>query len=208
VVGCESVRQSCSSRNVSSRFSAVLLAGGKSRRMGRDKAFVEIDGVPLWQRQLRTLHQLGLSEIFLAAPRRDEWNNAPCTIITDAQEDSGPLGGIVAALERSSSPLLLALAVDVPNITGDYLLHLVELCEDDRGVVPRTDRYEPLVALYPRRSLALAERLLVEGSYSLQTFADRCIADGMAVEHRVPAADASLFLNMNTPAELAAVADE
>ncbi len=175
--------------------------------MGRDKALVEIDGIPLWRRQLRLLEKLGPTEIFLAAPPRDEWQDAPCIIIPDAQEDSGPLGGIVSALRRSSAPLLLALAVDLPNITSDYISGLIALCSDGRGVVPRTDRLEPLVAIYPTRSLALAEQLLAAGSNSVQIFAGRCIAEEMAIEHRVAPPDASLFLNMNTPAELAAVAE-
>ena len=53
-------------------FSAALLAGGRSSRMGRDKAFLEIDGVPLWQRQLQTLRELGPSETFLAGPMQSE----------------------------------------------------------------------------------------------------------------------------------------
>ena len=175
--------------------------------MGRDKAFIEVDGVPLWRQQLRVLEQLAPAEIFLAGPPRDEWQDAPCTIIPDAQEDSGTLSGIVAALRRSSTPLLLALAVDLPNMTSDYLQRLLALSEPDRGVVPRTERFEPLVAIYPARSRDLAERLLAARSYSLQQFAARCISEGMTIEHHVSAADAALFLNMNTPEELAAVAE-
>ena len=175
--------------------------------MGRDKAFIEIDGLPLWRRQLRMLEQLTPTEIFLAGPARDDWNDAACTVIPDAQENAGPLAGIASALRRSSSPLLLALAIDLPNMTSEYLQHLAELCPAERGVVPRTERFEPLVAFYPARSLALAEQLLAAGSYSLQTFADRCVAEELAIEHRVPPAEASLFLNMNTPAALAAVAE-
>jgi molybdopterin-guanine dinucleotide biosynthesis protein A len=172
--------------------------------MGRDKAFLEIEGVPLWRRQLRILEQLGPVEIFLAGPARDEWQDAGCTIIPDAQEDSGPLSGIVTALRRAPSPLLLALAVDLPNITSDYLATLVARCADDTGVVPRTERFEPLAAIYPARSLHIAEQLLASGNFSLQQFADRCIAEEMASEHRVSPDDAFLFLNMNTPADAVA----
>ncbi|HEX8678793.1 MAG TPA: molybdenum cofactor guanylyltransferase [Chthoniobacterales bacterium] len=192
---------------MSSPFSAVLLAGGKSSRMGRDKAFVEIDGVPLWQRQLRLLEQLAPAEIYLAGPPREEWNDAACTVIPDAQEDSGPLAGIVSALRRSRTPLLLALAVDLPNITSDYLERLLDLCTNDRGVVPRTDRFEPLVAIYPARALSTAEQLLSARSYSLQAFARRCVAEHFVVEHQVAPADTALFLNMNTPAALDLIRD-
>ena len=82
-------------------FSAVLLVGGKSSRMGRDKAFIEIEGVPLWQRQLQTLTQLAPKQIFLAGPARSEWEDADCETIADEPGDIGPLGGLMAALEHS-----------------------------------------------------------------------------------------------------------
>ena len=173
--------------------------------MGRDKAFVEVDGVPLWRRQLRVLEQLAPAEIFLAGPARPEWKDAGWTIIPDAEENSGPLAGLASALRRCSTPLLLALAVDLPNITSDYLHLLLALCTAQRGVVPRSERFEPLVALYPKASAEIATQLLASPDHSLQHFAARCIAAELAIEHRVAPADEPLFLNMNTPAELAAV---
>lgn len=183
-------------------FSAVLLAGGKSSRMGRDKAFIELDGVPLWRRQLRILEELDPPEIFLAGPSRAEWNSVGCTIIPDAQEESGPLGGLLAGLRRCSTSRLLALAVDLPNMQGAYLRKLLERCAPGKGVVPVTGRFEPLVAIYPISSLGIAEQLLSNGRYSLQDFARHCVADGLIIEQPVSPAEAALFLNMNTPADL------
>ena len=170
--------------------------------MGRDKAFIEIEGVPLWQRQLGILERLGPAEIFLAGPPRPEWSSAGCTIIPDAQNDAGPLAGLVAGLRRCSTSLLLALAVDLPHMTSNYLRELLELCAPEKGVVPASDHFEPLAAVYPITSLALAERLLQSGCYSLQDFACRCLADGFAIERPIRHAKAGFFLNMNTPADL------
>jgi len=174
--------------------------------MGRDKAFIEIDGVPLWQRQLRILERLAPAEIFLAASPRPEWNDGDYAIIADAQANCGPLGGLVTALQRSSTTHLLALAVDVPNITRHYLQSLLELCSHGKGVVPVTDRYEPLVAVYQKHSLRIAEQFLADGYYSLQEFVSRCVAEDLLLEHRVAPADAALFQNVNTPADLAVIA--
>lgn len=171
--------------------------------MGRDKALIEVDGVPLWQRQLRILQELGPTEIFLAGPSRPDWQDAGCTIIPDAQEDSGPLGGLVTALRHCSTSLLLALAVDLPRLTSDYLRELLDLC-GEKGVVPVTDRLQPLVAIYPVNALPLAEQLLSNGRYSLQNFAACCMAEGLTRQHPVGPEERSLFLNMNTPADLVA----
>ena len=186
-------------------FSAVLLAGGKSSRMRRDKAFIEINGVPLWQRQLQTLEQLAPNEIFLAGSARPEWNGARCTIITDAMEDSGPLGGLVAGLRHCSDQFLLVLAVDLPHMTSSYLHALLEICGSGKGAVPVTDRFEPLAAVYPVAALGLAESLLKSGRYSLQDFARSCLTEGLIIEHPVCPAETTLFLNINTPANLIAL---
>lgn len=170
--------------------------------MGRDKAFIEINGVPLWQRQLRILQELAPAEIFIAGPPRPEWENVGCVIVPDAQEECGPLGGIVAALRLSRSDLLLALAVDLPHMSANYLRVLVGRSADREGVIPWHDRYEPLAALYPKRALGLAEQLLASGEYSLQSFADACVREELALKQSISATDAALFLNMNTPADL------
>ena len=174
--------------------------------MGRDKAFIEIDGVPLWQRQLRILQKLALTEIFLAGPPHRQWENVGCVILPDAQEDCGPLGGIVAALRVSSSDLLLALAVDLPHISANYLRVLVNQADGGKGVIPWTNHYEPLAAVYPKRARGIAEQRLDAGEYSMQSFADACIRDELAIQQRVTSADAALFLNMNTPADFIAAA--
>lgn len=174
--------------------------------MGRDKAFIEIDGAPLWQRQLRMLEQLAPNEIFLAGPPRPEWQDAGFTIICDAQENAGPLGGVVAALRQCSTDFLLALAVDLPKMTVDYLRELIDAREDGKGVVPMRDRYEPLVALYPTGSLKIAEQLIAGGDYSLHELVRRCLAAGLLIKQPVRWSDVACFLNMNTPSDLAALA--
>ena len=78
------------------RCSAVLLAGGKSSRMGRDKALLEIDGEPLWRRQLATLRALEPEQLMVSGPPRGEGET-----VADEIEDAGPLGGVAAALPNA-----------------------------------------------------------------------------------------------------------
>jgi molybdopterin-guanine dinucleotide biosynthesis protein A len=189
---------------VSSPFSAVLLAGGRSTRTGTDKAFIEIDGVPLWRRQLQMLEALRPHELFLAGPRHEEWQEMNCIIIPDAEVNAGPLAGIAAALQRCSAPLLLVMAVDLPNMTHGYLHQLVGSCGSGIGIVPGSDeRLEPVVAVYPALSLPVAKSCLASRELSVQRFAARCVAEGLAVEKKIAAEERPLFLNMNTPDDLA-----
>lgn len=177
--------------------------------MGVDKAFIEIEGVPLWRRQLQLLEELSAHEIFIAGPAHKEWQEMNCIIIPDAEPNAGPLAGIAAALQRCSAPLLMVIAVDLPNMTSCYLRKLVDSCAADCGVVPSCgERSEPLVAIYPKRSLSLAERCVLSRDLSVQRFAASCMTEGLAIQKAITSDERWLFLNMNTPDDLAlALAD-
>ena len=172
--------------------------------MGEDKAFIELNGVPLWRRQLQILEALRPHELLVAGPAYDEWQEMNCTIISDAAPNAGPLAGIVAALQRCFAPLLLVLAIDLPNMSSRHLRGLVHACSADCGIVPSHGaRSEPLAAVYPTRALSLAEQCLASRDLSVQRFAARCVTEGFAVEKEITPADRPLFLNMNTPNDLA-----
>jgi len=183
------------------RCSAVLLAGGKSSRMGRDKASLEIAGEPLWRRQLATLRQLSPEQLMVSGPRREEWSE--CEIVADEIAGAGPLAGIAAALRKCATPRLVVLAVDLPEMTTDFLRSLLQLCGDRKGVVPRTcDRFEPLAAVYPVDCAALANAALRDGDFSMQRFARRAQAQDLLLERRLSDAETVFFANLNTPADL------
>ena len=94
--------------------------------MGRDKAFLEFEGEPLWRRQIATLQQLEPAQIMISGSSRAEWNEYE--IVTDEIVDAGPLAGVAAALQKCAAPLLVVLAVDLPRMTTDFLRSLLALC--------------------------------------------------------------------------------
>ncbi|MBA3386315.1 MAG: molybdenum cofactor guanylyltransferase [Chthoniobacterales bacterium] len=174
--------------------------------MGQDKALIEINGVPLWQRQIRLLAELEPGEIFLAGPPRDADATAAYTFLEDATPAAGPLGGLAAALRRCVTTRLLALALDLPQMTSAYLLQLLAQSDKRAGVVPiRGIRYEPLAAVYPKGSLATVEAMLAQQRYSLQNLCVLGSAEGWLLKRTVAPEDDYLFTNMNTPEDLAAL---
>ncbi|MBI3884173.1 MAG: molybdenum cofactor guanylyltransferase [Opitutae bacterium] len=182
-------------------FSAVLLAAGHSTRMGRDKALLEVDGRPLWQRQWDLLAEAGASERFLSVRTEQSWAPADATKVADVAPGAGPLAGIVAALERCSTPLLLVLAVDLPGMQAVYLRKLHERCGPARGVVPwrRGGRPEPLCAIYPREGLAAARELLAGGHHAVTGLAATAGSLGLIRTLAIEAEDEPLFVNWNSP---------
>lgn len=167
--------------------------------MQTDKALLEIEGAPLWLRQVHLLQALGPAELFIAGRAHEG-----CIALADAQPESGPLGGLVAGLRACSAPLLLTLAVDLPRMTSDYLRQLIAKCSETCGVVPQA---QPVCAVYPKRALALAERCLESRDCSMQRFVARCVAEDLVRRMDIESADERLFLNLNTPEDLRALDD-
>src|ERR1051325_1673089 len=106
-------------------LSAVILAGGRSRRMGRDKAWLEFRGRPLIVRAVELARGLGVREIFISGRAEVDYSQLNCRVLLDEQPGLGPVAGIERALQAAEAPLLLVLAVDLPRMTPDFLNQLI-----------------------------------------------------------------------------------
>jgi molybdopterin-guanine dinucleotide biosynthesis protein A len=186
-------------------FSAALLAGGQSSRMGTDKAAIEVDGQPLWQRQLDKLRAAGAAEVFISGRRAGPYAGSDCEIVEDRVADAGPLAGLEAALRHATHDWLLVLAVDLPDVPASLLASLVaEAIAADCGRVPaREDWLQPIAAVYPRRCLPLVEECLAGENRSLRRFFRLARKAGLADVHPLSAEEHALFRNLNSPADLA-----
>ena len=135
------------------RFSAVLLAGGESRRMGQDKATIVFSGRPLWQRQVELLRNLNPETIFISARTKPSWLAKGTELLLDEPPSRGPLSGIAKALTEMESTHLIALAVDMPFMTSAEMQLLSQLVAAGGGVVPVFQNCaEPLAAVYPKEA--------------------------------------------------------
>ena len=182
----------------SPNFSAVLLAGGNSTRMGRDKAALLIDGRPLWQRQLATLRATAPVELFISGKPDGPYAADGVPIIADAIPGLGPLAGLAAALRHARQARLLVLAIDLPAITAPFLGKLLA----GAPAVPRRDgRFEPLAAVYPSACRPLVEECLRESDRSMQRFVRLALEHRLLRIHDLDADEAALFRNVNTPAD-------
>src|ERR1700737_4025857 len=110
-------------------ISPVLLAGGESRRMGRDKATLAFQDKAPWQIQLDLLRKLEPVEIFVSARTDPAWRPKETQFVGDNPPSRGPLSGIAAALAQIRTPHLLVLAIDLPFMTEKYLRSLCDRIE-------------------------------------------------------------------------------
>lgn len=189
-------------------FSAVILCGGRSRRMGRDKALLPVNGEPLLMRQIRLVWSLKPTELFLSV--RAEAGAVPnvgtaenIQLLPDAHPECGPLGGIATALESISTNHVLFLAVDMPRMSAKVLRSLLAACSPYSGAAPRLNNLiEPLAAVYHRESLPIALRLIAAHRYSVRAFAEGCKEVGQLACLDIAAADRPAFENWNCPEDL------
>lgn len=187
-------------------FSAVLLAGGRSSRMGRDKALLmhPESGVPLVAHQVATLRAAGCAEVLLSVRTGTDYAEvvgAEVARVTDDGE-GGPLPGIAAALARARCARVLVLAVDLPCMTAEALRALVAASTPECGAVWRgAHGWEPLCAVYPKAARAAFEAARAAGRLSLQALVERGVAEGWMAEAAGPA-DGRVLANWNSPGDV------
>lgn len=185
------------------KYSAVILAGGQSCRMGRDKALLPIGGRPLLARQLELVRAAGAAEIFISGRADTDYSAFGCPVVRDRFPEVGPLAGIEAALHAATHSRLLVLAVDLPGMSLACLRHLLAGSTDELGVVPCLNGLaEPLAAVYPRTTRALAEAQIRNQQHAVRAFAERCVQAGLVRWEAMPVEAAPCFDNWNTPHDL------
>ena len=172
--------------------------------MGRDKAAVELEGQPLWQRQVATLTALRPGELFISGKADGPYAHHGTEVIEDLHPGCGPLSGLEAACWRMRTPLLCVLAIDLPWMTSAFLERLVKLAmRDGRGVVAQNGEYfEPLAAVYPRALLQLIGEHLPQPDRSMQRLVRRAVELDLVIPYAIAEEERPLFRNVNTPADL------
>jgi len=175
------------------KISAVLLAGGESHRMGKDKATIVFREKPLWQIQLDLLRKLELAEIFISARTDPPWRPSGMQFVSDDPPSRGPLSGLTAALAQVQTGHLLALAIDMPLMSEDYLRAIGNEIED---------RAEPLAAIYPADAHVDLVEALSGIEFSLQTLTNKLVKAGKLRALNVAKEEETLFWNLNEPADL------
>jgi molybdopterin-guanine dinucleotide biosynthesis protein A len=188
------------------QVSGVVMVGGKSTRMGRDKARLLFEGRPLWKRQVQVLRAAGASPVFLSLRPRQRSFSGAALEVRDRTAGKGPISGLASALRACSTPFLAVLAVDMPYVDSGWFRRLLYRCRPGVGAVVRGPRgYEPLAAVYPREALNVCETLIGRDCLSLQDLEEALLRRRLMRAIPARPTDAKLLRNWNTPADVQAV---
>jgi|SRR5579859_107320 len=182
------------------KVSGAILAGGQSRRMGRDKAALLIQGEPLLARTVRLVRAVTPDVAIIGPPALGVL--APdVPIIADRWPNQGPLGGMATAFQSLSGRVLLVVGCDMPFLNPNLLRYLITLVPGYDAVVVRIDgQAHPLHAVYQPSCLSILKEQLAAGDLRVQRFLARLQVrwveslelDALDPHHRSP-------FNVNTP---------
>lgn len=178
----------------------AVLAGGQSRRMGRDKALLQLGGQSLIERVLAAAHPLGCPRVIIGDPTAYAHLGLP--VHPDRRPGLGPLGGLYTALSTTAAPVLL-LACDLPFLTPAFLRYLIDRRGPYQAIVPYTATgLQPLCALYEPSCLAAVETALDAERLSLRDLLTDLSLDLVREKDWRPYDERGLlFANLNAPEE-------
>lgn len=157
------------------KATAIIMAGGQSRRMGRDKSMLPIDTKPMIQHIYQQLVPW-FDEILISSNETPKYNFLNIPVIPDRVENQGPLMGIASAMEASKNEANFVIACDMPSVDIPLMQKMLRDSKSFDGIVPRLGktRYEPLFAVYTKKMLPTINDLLKRGERKIDRTYDLC----------------------------------
>lgn len=183
-------------------MTAIILAGGKSRRMGSNKPFLKYGDKTFLEHQVAGLGKI-FDEIILSANDRDIYAGLNLPVVPDVIPERGPLSGICAGLMRAKSFHSFVVACDMPFIQQDIILYLKGRIDTYDVVIPQTNRgLEPMHAFYSKNCIQPMHRCLMEGKLRIVDFLSE-VKVRVIFEEEIRRLNMSLqsLINLNTPEE-------
>lgn len=186
------------------RIGAVILAGGKSRLMGENKAFLTLDGKTFLDKISGEL--AGLDEILISVGADWRYEGRTFSAVIDFYPDCGPMGGIYSALSVTSSEYLLVVGCDMPFFQRELWAYMSAFVDDNYDafvVVTRDGRLQPLCAIYTRRCAAVFQEQIKAGDMRLLGALDKLRVRQIPLQYSV--FPDNMAKGIKTPEEYAAI---
>jgi molybdopterin-guanine dinucleotide biosynthesis protein A len=183
-------------------MTGIVLAGGESRRMGRDKAFLTLEGIPLIEHVLRALRAV-FPRIIIVTNDPASYVSYGAVVVTDAVDKQGPLTGIYSGLLHSRDDYNFVVACDMPFLNPGLITYMAGLTHGHDIVAPMVAGYlEPLHAFYHRRLLPVIEERLGQDARQIRGIFSEARVHYVA-ETQIDRYDPERrsFKNLNTPEE-------
>ena len=187
-------------------FTGIVLAGGKSRRMGMDKGMILLKGKSLARHAIDTLSAL-CTDILISA-NDPVYESFGYPIINDEFPGAGPMAGIYSSLQRAQNPKCLVIPVDTPLISADMYRHLLKVEEpcDALVSVDHQSRYQPLCAIYYKSILPIMKDQISKKILGFEPLFKRVKCIPVPFNLQMDFYNDKTFSNINSPEDLADIA--
>lgn len=181
---------------IRSDFIAYVLAGGSSRRMRVDKLFLQIGGQSLLERAIATCEPC-FRQVRLVAGQSDRFSSLDYTVVLDSPRASGPMAGVIAALEDCETDSCFLTAADLFDLSAEVIESLVDQYRGQQYLgVKESSGLQPLCGIYHRSSLGAFYRCAQNGKYRMADALNELKSDGVALP-------SGQWRNINSPEDLA-----
>jgi molybdenum cofactor guanylyltransferase len=183
----------------------ILLAGGKSRRMGLDKRFLQLGGETLVRRALSVYERLFTEILIVVAEPVPELSDMGYQIVTDLIPNCATLGGLYTGLSFARSRRIFAAACDMPFLSSAVIDHLLQFCDDDIVMPQLVSGLQPMHAVYAKTCLPYFEDMIANNILSIQLVLENYeLRARLVPEEALRTLDPQLlsFLNLNTPEDV------
>lgn len=181
------------------RITGVILAGGKSSRMGTDKGLLELNGQPLIQYAIDTLKSIGLEIIIIS--NNSDYEQFGFPVYPDIIPDKGPIGGVYTALSYSSTEKNLIVSCDTPFLSKKLLNYLIDASKNSSIAIAEFEgREHPLIGIYSKHSRDTFKLYLDRNDLKLQNANKALNADVVSLTMH-PEVKSIMFSNLNTTEE-------
>lgn len=192
-------------KNKRTEITAFILSGGKSSRIGTDKALLSIEGKPLVQRLVELLDSI-FSKVVISSNELDLYNFTGKKIVQDIYTGRGPLAGIHSALKYTDTKRNFIVSCDLPLISTELINYIINYKSEKDVILPMADgRTQQLCGIYSEHILNEVEELLIESSKnnsklkgSVYELMDKVPTEIVEVD-KLDFYHSNLFLNINTP---------
>lgn len=183
----------------------VILAGGKSRRMGTNKALLPYRGQPLIEHIAKVMQEV-FERVIVVADEREAYQFLNLRVYPDIHKDCGPLGGIHAAFHHSDANALFVVSCDLPGLMPNLIEYILSVDAHAPAVVPAADeKVHPLCGLYRRKMLPQIEQAIQDGVLALRALLENVGAVTVPITPELPFYTKQLLSNVNSPDDFAAI---
>jgi len=187
-------------------ITGIILSGGKSTRMGENKAFIEIEGAPIVSR-IHNLFKELFKEVVIVTNQQELFKNFDSKIYSDLLPNKGVLGGLYTGLFFSTFHYSFCVACDMPFIKKSLVQYIIKNIDGEDVVVPRTiDGLQPMHAVYSKNCLDPIKNIIEQGKYKIIDIYNRVNVKIIEEKYFIsidPFRES--FVNVNTPEELRSI---